>query len=77
MIAKEMQRKLYNMIRKLEEGSMSMYYFRWEFKEVPQKERRKMINIKHGLFPDVRDDMKNDMTVQIFSMPKCIFSMIR
>lgn len=55
---------------------MSMYYFRWEFKEVPQKERRKMINIKHGLFPDVRDDMKNDMTVQIFSMPKCIFSMI-
>lgn len=56
---------------------MSMYYFRWEFKEIPQKERRKMINIKHGLFPDVRDDMKNDMTVQIFSMPKCIFSMIR
>lgn len=44
-----------------------------EFKEVPQKERRKMINIKHGLFPDVRDDMKNDMTVQIFSMPKMHF----
>lgn len=65
------------MIRKLEEGSMSMCYFKWEFKEVPQKKRRKTINIKHRLFPDVGDDMKNDMTVQVFSMPKCIFSMIR
>ena len=56
---------------------MSMCYFKWEFKEVPQKKRRKTINIKHRLFPDVGDDMKNDMTVQVFSMPKCIFSMIR
>ena len=56
---------------------MSMCYFKWEFKEVPQKKRSKTINIKHRLFPDVGDDMKNDMTVQVFSMPKCIFSMIR